>query len=232
MFRRLIANPLVRYYRDLALSLRSAQVHRTARVGPGAVLKGAIVDERASVGQDSMLYWTRLGRYSYISHGSRIANCEIGSFCSIGPNVVVAPGRHPVARLSTHPIFYSPEGQVPDIWVTSPAYRENGRVKIGSDVWIGMNSVILDDVKIGDGAVIAAGSVVVGDVEPYSIVGGIPARHLRFRFSEDVRGILLGSKWWDLPVSTLRRYLPLFQQDPLEVSPLLMELVALAESPD
>ena len=76
-------------------------------------------------------------------------------------------------------------------------FNSSVKVSIGHDVWIGERAIIIDGLTIGTGAIIAAGAVVVKDVEPYSIVGGVPAKHIRFRFEEEVRTKLLNSKWWD-----------------------------------
>ena len=81
---------------------------------------------------------------------------------------------------------------------------------IGNDVWVGMNVIIMRGVTIGDGAVIAAGSVVTADVEPYSIAGGIPAKHIRYRFSKEIIESLLEIRWWDWPEEKIRKNVHLF----------------------
>jgi len=78
---------------------------------------------------------------------------------------------------------------------------KHAAAKIGHDVWIGANAVIMRGVKIGNGAVIAAGAIVNKDVEPYSIVGGVPARHLKYRFDKETIERLLKSEWWNLDIS-------------------------------
>src|SRR5690606_40549227 len=84
------------------------------------------------------------------------------------------------------------------------------RVSVGSDVWIGAGSIVLDGISIGDGAIIAAGAVVNKDVPPYAIVGGVPARIIRYRFDEETRAALLEWRWWDLDNSKLQALAPGF----------------------
>ena len=89
---------------------------------------------------------------------------------------------------------------------------------IGDDVWVGAGSIIMAGVTIGDGAIIAAGSVVTKDVPPYAIVGGVPAKILRYRFDEGVRKALLKLKWWNLPEEVLKQNIELFQKEKLSIS--------------
>jgi acetyltransferase-like isoleucine patch superfamily enzyme len=143
---------------------------------------------------------------------------SIGRFCSIAGNVVTGEMEHPAFHISAHPVF---QGK----WnvfgrFTEDYYRRNARalavdrasvpasmgkrvnrIEIGNDVWIGAGVTILRGVKIGDGAILAAGAVVTKDVEPYSIVGGVPAKHIKYRFDEKIRERLLAAKWWDYGLS-------------------------------
>ncbi|UCV29983.1 CatB-related O-acetyltransferase [Ferribacterium limneticum] len=146
-----------------------------------------------------------LGRLSYVSPYSVIANCDLGAFCSIGPGVRVGPGFHPMNWISSHPAFYSDAMQANFSFTKSKKYSDSKRVKIGNDVWIGANALVLDGVSIGNGAVIAAGAVITKDVLPYAVVGGIPGRILRMRFDNDKIEQLLSWQWWNLPLDELAR---------------------------
>ena len=147
----------------------------------------------------------KLGKHSYIGENSYVSG-KVGRFCSIGDNVRVLSATHPVCSfVSTHPSFYSTREQSGttftdrqkfDEFILAPSKEYIG-VDIGNDVWIGSNVVIMGGINVGDGAIIAAGAVVTKDVEPYSIVGGNPARHIKYRFEEDVVKWLLISKWWE-----------------------------------
>jgi acetyltransferase-like isoleucine patch superfamily enzyme len=143
------------------------------------------------------LYASKIGAYSYIQMGGRVFNCEIGRFCSIAASVSIAPGMHDMNRVTTHPSFYFFTPSLPKIFIRENKLPLSRKVRIGNDVWIGEKVVIVDGVNIGNGAVIASGAVVVKDVEPYSVVGGVPARHIKYRFPEETIKLLQKSKWWD-----------------------------------
>ena len=138
-----------------------------------------------------------VGDYSYIGPNSHISKVKIGKFCSIGPNVFAGWGIHPIEKLSTAPMFYSQGKQNGMTLSRRNKIEERAPIVIGNDVFIGVNVTILDGVKIGDGAVVGAGAVVVHDVEPYSVVGGVPAREIRKRFSQSVIERLRKIEWWN-----------------------------------
>lgn len=156
--------------------------------------------------QNAIVSRTTLGRFTYIT-GASVSNAIIGQFCSIGPGTKIGGlGTHPVKWATTHPAFYSTRKQAGVSFVKTDQFQENvGPVKIGNDVWIGANVLIIDGIKVGDGAIIAAGAVVNRDVDPYAIVGGVPARIIRYRFSPAVIKRFLELKWWDWPEDELRR---------------------------
>ncbi|OSK31368.1 chloramphenicol acetyltransferase [Escherichia coli B574] len=144
-----------------------------------------------------------VGDYTYFAGTASVNNCEIGKFCSIAEGVKIGLGKHPVDFLSTHPVFYSENTCFPyrlkNYRVNEKVIEsitESERVIIGNDVWIGVNAIVMDGVTIGDGAVIGAGAVVTKDVQPYTIVGGVPARVIRTRQN-------INCSWWEFDVDTL-----------------------------
>ena len=148
-----------------------------------------------------------MGRFSYVGRETQVYHARIGSFTSIGPQVLIGLGEHPAEGfVSTHPMFYSDRGQSNPVIVDEPLFDEMPTTEIGNDVWIGARAILRTGVKIGDGAIIAAGAVVVKDVEPFSIVGGVPAKHIRHRFSPDEIVRIRESNWWNKDLEWLKRH--------------------------
>jgi acetyltransferase-like isoleucine patch superfamily enzyme len=163
-----------------------------------------VFSDYVSLQRGSRIFSSKLGRATYIA-GAQLSNVEVGAFSSIGPGVRIGLGIHPIDRISTHPAFYSGARQTNlSLWKDSE-FGESKLICIGSDVWIGANSLVMGGVKIGDGSVIGAGSVVTKDVPSYAVVAGIPAKHLRWRFSDEQINLLEELKWWSLPISSIRR---------------------------
>lgn len=127
---------------------------------------------------------------------------KIGSYCSIANNVqILLGGLHRTDWISTFPFpaFIEESSHIKDYG------GSKGDVIIGSDVWLCTDATILSGVTIGHGAVVACGAVVTKDVEPYSIVAGNPAQHIRWRFSEAHRDALLKIRWWEWPEEKVRK---------------------------
>lgn len=134
----------------------------------------------------------------------------IGKFCSIacGAKFIFTSANHTMGSLSTYPfpLFFEEWGT--PVSEVSAAWDNRGGIEVGSDVWIGYEAVVLSGVHVGDGAVVGARAVVTRDVEPYTIVGGVPARPIRKRFSDADIARLEALKWWDLPREQIKRLLP------------------------
>lgn len=143
------------------------------------------------------LHNVQLGDYSYIAKNCNISNTTIGKFCSIGPNVCCGLGKHPINGISTSPMFYSTKCQNGATFSATDKYEEFQPISIGNDVFIGANVTILDGVTIADGAIIGAGAVVTKDIPPYAIAVGVPAKVIKYRFSQDRIESLLARKWWN-----------------------------------
>ena len=151
----------------------------------------------------------KVGQYTQVGHSGYIGrNTIIGKYCSIAPHVYIAPYSHPSKYLSTSTNFYRLHNDNPSLTSNTPddpfEFEEFKGVKIGNDVWIAVNVVILDGITIGDGAVIAANSTVTHDVPPYAIVAGSPARIIKYRFSQEIIDRLMALQWWNLSPAMLK----------------------------
>ena len=134
-----------------------------------------------------------IGNFTFIGKNTYIENCQsIGSYCSISFDVKIGLKNHNLHTISTSPFFYKKSKG----WVEKDNLQNRNPVIIENDVLISSNVLILEGVKIGNGSVVAAGSVVNKDVPPYSVVGGIPAKVIRYRFDEKTINKLITSEWW------------------------------------
>jgi len=175
------------------------------------------------VGRYSNVRNSSLGFGSYIGSKSFMPECLIGKYCSIGSNVQIISGNHPTdVFVSTHPAFYSVSGSTGLSFVNQSKFKEfefaddkGHKVIIGNDVWISSNVLIVAPVKIGNGAVIAAGSVVTDDVEPYCIVGGVPAKTIGRRFDETTAEKINSSEWWNWDLNKIRANADCFENTEL-----------------
>ena len=142
----------------------------------------------------------------------------IGKFCSIacGAKFLFTSANHTQTSLSTYPfpIFFEEWGL--DVQNITSAWDNKGDIVIGNDVWIGYETVILSGVTIGDGAIIGSRAVVTKDVPPYTIVGGVPAKTIRKRFSDDDIEALQKMKWWDWPIEQIQAHISEIQTGKIE----------------
>ncbi len=159
----------------------------------------------------------QIGDWTYgrpnIVWGDEGATVRIGQFCSFASGVMILMGsEHRIDWVSSYPfnILFERAKSLP-----LPS-RTKGDVVIGHDVWFGTDALILSGVTIGNGAVIGARSVVTRDVAPYSIVVGVPARHLRFRFDAATIEALQKIAWWDWPLPKIEEALPLLMSSDLK----------------
>lgn len=156
-----------------------------------------------------------IGAYSFMRSGIVKHVKKIGRYCSIGPNVTIGEGEHPTTWLTSSPVAYydlfkwdpKEQGLLKKRAVKQTPENDksvtHGLTTIGNDVWIGANAVIRRGVTIGDGAIVASGAVVSKDVEPYTIVGGIPAKVIRKKFDDKIVEDMMRVKWWEFNVNDL-----------------------------
>ncbi len=169
---------------------------------PGTSLEG-----RNFVGKEAVLRNCTLGYGSYVQSRCDLKDTDIGRYTSIGRNVETVIGSHPTRKnVAMHPAFNTPVTDIGFSYAGKKTYedRPDKRTKIGSDVWIGNDVRIMGGVSIGDGAVVGAGALVTEDLPPYSVNMGVPAKTVRYRFTDEQIEKLLSDRWWEKDEAWIR----------------------------
>lgn len=156
---------------------------------------------------------SEIGFGSYLSDRTKLDNVKIGKYSAIGPDVALVKGKHPSHNfVSIHPAFYSIGGIVQpqyaeEQFFSEHSYVEGGRsVIMGNDVWIGAGAKIMEGIHIADGTIVGAGALVTRDTKPYSIVVGVPAKAISYRFKKEDIDFLLSIKWWEQDENWIRNH--------------------------
>jgi acetyltransferase-like isoleucine patch superfamily enzyme len=168
------------------------------------------MESRVVIYPRARLSEVRFGSYSYVNEHALMRGVSVGRFTSIGPHFLCGYGEHPSDLVSTSPVFYSTRNQCGTSFTDEDYFAEESATSIGHDVWVGARVFMRDGVSIGHGAIVAAGAVVVGDVPDYAIVGGVPAKVIRFRFADEAIRELLEIEWWNWTEEKLREAQPMF----------------------
>ena len=175
---------LYRWCNSLFLKRRGIIIRPSALYNQRSIFEGANVVHKGACVSSSIV-----GYGTYVGENTFLPNCLIGRFCSIASNVKVVVATHPTSKfVSTSPMFFS-------------TLKQSG----GNDVWIGENAMIKGGIRIGDGAIVAMGACVTKDVPPYAIVGGVPAKIIRYRFTEEQINYLKDLQWWNKPLDWIER---------------------------
>lgn len=195
--------------------VKNTELGDSCSIGDYSRIEDSRMSEHVIIQRNNMIYSGDIGRYTYTGRNTTIWHSQIGAFCSLSWNVSIGGANHDYTRVTTHSFIYSgdfgllpPDEEIYDRFST-PCI-------IGNDVWIAANACICRGAIVGNGAVIAAGSVVTKDVEPYTIVGGVPARPIKKRFSEDIIQRLEKICWWELPADVIKDNFQCFNSVPDE----------------
>ena len=186
------------------LSSQTPLVHPTSRI------QNCTLGRYVEIGDRCVLEETAVGDYTYCFGSNDVIYTTLGKFNSIATGVRISPVQHPAkTRAAAHHFTYrcSHYGFGPDDEGLIQWRRETSHVTTGNDVWIGHNAVVMGGVTLGDGAVVGAGAVVTHDVAPYEIVGGVPARHIGWRYAPEVIAAMERIRWWDWSHETLKERL-------------------------
>lgn len=177
------------------------------RVAYAVALTRVEMGEFANIAHHAELTDARIGKRSSIGRYTKIRNSDLGAYCSISWDVTIGAVGHPLNLPSSHAFSYRAQFGIVD----SDFSMTHERVRIGNDVWIGCGAIVMPGVTIGNGAVIGAGAVVTNDVEPYSVVSGVPARFMRYRFGRELIEQLESLCWWDWDDVKLRSRISFFK---------------------
>ncbi|MBL0372921.1 acetyltransferase [Rhizobium sp. KVB221] len=186
---------------------REPFIHSTATVTESRLGIYTEITEHCRIAEST------LDDYSYVMEYGMIWCARIGKFANIAANVRINATNHPITRPTLHHFTYRSGDYWPDAGTDTEffARRRENFVSIGHDVWIGHGATVLPGVRIGNGAIIGAGAVVNRDVEPYTIVGGVPARKIRERFSREIAERFEALAWWDWDHAKIRANLDAFR---------------------
>lgn len=189
--------------------IKNSEMNSLVSIGDFSRIKDSIFYEHCLIQRNNIIYGSKLGRYTYTGKNCTIWNSTIGNFCSISWNVGIGGANHDYERITTHSFLYS------DDFALKPKQeigynRFQDHCIIGNDVWVAANACVCRGVTVGNGAVIAAGAIVTKNVEPYSIVAGVPAKKIKMRFDNETITLLNKSKWWDLPKEIIQQNYELF----------------------
>lgn len=186
--------------------IRKTKLSETPLVHPTAVIKNATLGRFTEIYERCSIEDAEVGDYSYVVRDSEIWCATIGKFVNIASHARINAPNHPTWRATLHHFTYRAENYWPDAEAEEQFFnwRRENRVVIGHDVWIGHGATVLPGVTVGNGAVIGAGAVVSRDVQPYTIVGGVPATLIRERFDAATGARLDRLAWWDWDHARLR----------------------------
>lgn len=188
----------VRYCLSSRFRIKSLNIHPSASIGKNvSIMRGAVLAASSKIGNNSELYHgvilgknVEVGDFTSINNSTKVEVGKIGHFCSIGVDVIIGPGIHPLHNITTSTLYIKYLG-----------LSLNGQLKdppiIGNDVWIGSRSIIMPGVHVADGAVIGSNAVVTKDVPPYAIVAGVPAKIIKYRFDESTISQIVKLNIWD-----------------------------------
>ena len=212
--------PIVHYLKGILKNLFNSRISIFAIVSVNVK-----VDKTAYIYRGVKAKHATIGAHSYVAANTEIENAVIGKYCSIADHCRIGMSGHSLSCLSTSPIFTQRVNALQEKWTHRDVFKHKTKEKtvyIGNDVWIGSHVLVNGGVHIGNGACIGAGAVVVKDVPPYAIVGGVPAKIIRYRFSEDIITKFQGLQWWDMPEEKLKENINLFQKERLTIEELIL----------
>ncbi len=195
------------------IGIFDSHISVSANISDTSLVLKSKVGDHCQLFEDSMLCYSELGNFSYLSRRTSVFSSIIKKYCSISWNVSIGPANHDYHRITSHSMLFATRFGMIDDNAQRYYNQYDKETIIENDVWIGCNAVILRGVHIGNGAVIGANSVITKDVPPYTIMGGVN-RVLKKRFSDDIIERLLELQWWNYPIDVVKTCIPLIASEP------------------
>jgi acetyltransferase-like isoleucine patch superfamily enzyme len=186
------------------------KISKKAMISRGVSVTNSNIDEYVNIAHNAEIQKSHIERRTSIGRYTKVRGAEIGAYCAVSWDVTIGADHHPTNRISGSAAFFQKRFGLVE---QNLSKGEVPVTKIGNDVLIGCNSVIKAGVKVGNGAIIGSGAVVLSDVEPYEIVGGVPAKHIGWRFDEEVRNRLNESEWWNWSDDKIKQNISLFHEE-------------------
>ncbi|RZK38530.1 MAG: hypothetical protein EOO90_22035 [Pedobacter sp.] len=195
-------------------------------IGNDTIIQESSLAGNISINRRNFIHRSKIGHFCYTGIGTSLRSVDIGNFCSISWGVSVGGGNHPHDKVTTSTLsrfHFLDQGYRGELSANAlqDTYKAQQSCKIGNDVLISSNVIILRDVVIGNGAIIGAGAVVTKDVEPYSIVAGVPSKKLKMRFEDNIIAELEEIQWWNWPLSLIRENLKLIYSSKVDAEVIL-----------
>jgi len=199
---RVIPRSLIRYYSNRRIAMNLIGV----KIANDVDLQNVKLANYVNFAHHSQANHCRIGERTSVGRYSKLAYANIGKYCSISWDVTIGAISHPTHAISTHAFSFQRRFGLCDKEQKMP----HEYVEIENDVWIGCGAVIMPGIHVGNGAIIGAGAIVTHSVDDYEIVAGCPARHIGWRFEEDLKKALLQSEWWNWSDEIIKKHINLF----------------------
>lgn len=193
------------------LRIVNSRIYEKAVIGDDCDVDNLIMYEKSEIGHRNLIRNSTIGVGSYTGTNTIIKSTNIGKYCSISWNVSIGGMNHPYDHISMYTDYWFK--RTFGLSVKSN-YQKSNETIIGNDVWIGAGACILEGIRVGNGCVIGAGAVVTKDVEPYSIIAGVPGKVVRKRFDDEIIFLLQSIKWWDWSENEIIKNIDLLRDKP------------------